>query len=123
MTVLRSMRALRAFVCAAALLQAGGAWAHAHLQKQAPAANSLQEAPEQIRLEFSEPLEGALSRIEVVNASGAVISAARTSLDPASPKVLLLPLTALPAGSYTVNWNVVSVDGHRTRGSYRFTVK
>jgi methionine-rich copper-binding protein CopC len=29
----------------------------------------------------------------------------------------------LQAGSYQVNWHVLSVDGHKTAGSYRFSVK
>jgi len=31
--------------------------------------------------------------------------------------------TPLAAGDYQVNWHVLSVDGHKTQGSYRFSVK
>jgi methionine-rich copper-binding protein CopC len=30
---------------------------------------------------------------------------------------------ALKAGTYQVDWHVVSVDGHKTKGSYHFSVK
>ena len=29
----------------------------------------------------------------------------------------------LVTGTYGVDWHVVSVDGHKTKGSYRFSVK
>jgi methionine-rich copper-binding protein CopC len=29
----------------------------------------------------------------------------------------------LPPGEYTVAWHVVSVDGHKTKGQYTFSVK
>ncbi|MDU5691430.1 MAG: copper resistance protein CopC, partial [Citrobacter freundii] len=29
----------------------------------------------------------------------------------------------LEAGKYTVDWHVVSVDGHKTKGQYTFSVK
>ena len=35
-----------------------------------------------------------------------------------------LPLAeTLPPGEYTVAWHVVSVDGHKTKGQYTFSVK
>jgi len=37
---------------------------------------------------------------------------------------LIAPIEqALTPGEYTVEWHVVSVDGHKTQGSYRFSVK
>ena len=37
---------------------------------------------------------------------------------------MIVPMVApLTPGSYTVKWHVVSVDGHKTEGSYRFSVK
>ncbi|MCD4599315.1 copper resistance protein CopC, partial [Proteus mirabilis] len=29
----------------------------------------------------------------------------------------------LAEGNYSVDWSVVSVDGHKTKGSYQFSVK
>ena len=35
-----------------------------------------------------------------------------------------VPLTqTLTPGLYTVEWHVVSVDGHKTKGQYQFSVK
>ena len=37
---------------------------------------------------------------------------------------LIIPLAqTLEAGKYTVDWHVVSVDGHKTKGQYTFSVK
>ena len=37
---------------------------------------------------------------------------------------MLVPLEqTLQPGNYTVDWHVVSVDGHKTRGTYTFSVK
>jgi len=39
-------------------------------------------------------------------------------------KQLIVPLQdPLPAGTYTVTWNVVSVDTHRVNGTYSFKVE
>ena len=41
-----------------------------------------------------------------------------------NPAEVTLPLAeALPPGEYTVAWHVVSVDGHKTKGQYTFSVK
>ncbi len=114
---------LRAGAAAIALLYAATAWSHSHLQKQSPAADSAQAAPQEVRLEFSEPLEGALCKIEVTDGAGKPVTASKATVDATAPRVLQLPLGKLDAGSYKVDWNVVSTDGHRSKGSYRFTVK
>jgi methionine-rich copper-binding protein CopC len=35
---------------------------------------------------------------------------------------LQIPLKPLPPGTYKVNWHVLSVDIHKTQGSYSFSV-
>ncbi len=37
-------------------------------------------------------------------------------------RTLSVPLKPLAPGNYTVRWAVVAEDGHRTEGSYTFTV-
>jgi len=36
--------------------------------------------------------------------------------------VMQVPLKAIGAGAYRLNWRVLSVDTHRTRGSFSFKV-
>ncbi len=39
-------------------------------------------------------------------------------------KVLAVPVSVpLGSGTYIVEWHVLSTDGHKTNGSYTFTVK
>ena len=103
------------------------ALAHAHLKSQLPAEGAAIEqaqAPKVITLDFSEGIELAFSKIKVTNSDGKEITVGKLTLDPVNYTKLLLPLESdLSEGDYLVNWNVVSVDGHKTKGSYQFSVK
>ncbi len=39
------------------------------------------------------------------------------------PDIMTTQTPALPAGDYTIRWQVLAVDGHITRGDVPFTVK
>jgi len=111
-------------VIGALLAGVAAARAHALLIGATPAENSqLAQAPAQIELFFSEPLESALSTIEVFDEAGARRDIDGTRLDPADPTRLTVSLRALPAGQYSVVWRVASTtDGHVTEGGYAFSV-
>lgn len=98
--------------------------AHANLLRAEPAPNSVHaDAPDQVTLWFSEPLEPSASNIELLDANGAVISVTQASVDPTDPTVMRLALPALQPGVYTVSWRALSaVDGHLTRGVFPFVV-
>jgi hypothetical protein len=107
-----------------AALLASSVWAHALLQKSEPARRAmLSRAPAQVRLWFSERLEPAFCSLSVHDPAGRPVTeeAARVSVE--DPKLLELRLPALGAGTYTVRYKVLSVDGHTVKASYRFTVK
>ena len=70
---------------------------------------------------FTEKLEPAFSTAEVRNAQGAVQSG-KAQVDGSDRTELRVPLKALPPGTYLVSWRVLSVDTHRTQGTFRFTV-
>lgn len=99
-----------------------GAWAHAHVVSSDPAAQTSVEAPKTVRVTFDSTLEGALSKLRVVDAQGKAVTHAKGELD-ASRKTLTLSLPTLAAGHYQVNWVAVASDGHRTQGSIKFSVK
>jgi methionine-rich copper-binding protein CopC len=44
-------------------------------------------------------------------------------VDAADRKQLVVPVRPLPPGRYKVDWKVLSVDTHRTEGSFAFEVK
>jgi methionine-rich copper-binding protein CopC len=68
---------------------------------------------------FSQRLEPALSSIAVRNAAGQRVDAGKPQIN---GNVMRVPLKALGPGSYKVEWRVLSVDTHRTRGSFTFRV-
>jgi methionine-rich copper-binding protein CopC len=96
------------------------AMAHAFLEHASPAAGDVVAAPKELTLSFSEPLTPAFSGVTVSDASGQNMEAAAPAINGAAMRVALKPLKP---GSYSVAWHAVSVDTHRTEGSYKFTVK
>lgn len=114
----------RLFAGIAALCVASAAHAHAFLEQADPKVGSVvQAAPAEVRLRFDEALEGAFSSIQVLDANGRPVDAARAQVDRAKPQVLRLALPHLAPGSYVVKWRAVSVDTHASEGRYAFTVR
>ncbi|WP_313686334.1 copper homeostasis periplasmic binding protein CopC [Pantoea sp.] len=101
------------------------ALAHAHLKTPVPADKSTVEtSPQALTLTFTEDVEPAFSGVEIRNAQNQVVPADKATLNDKQHDQLIVPLSQpLPAGSYQVSWHVLSVDGHKTKGSYTFSVK
>lgn len=118
---LKSILMLAAACCSLAL--AGDALAHAHPKSMTPAADSTVAAPAEISMRFTEGLEAAFSSLAVQDAAGHAVADGKAELDGDTHTVLRLALPPLAPGVYTVKWVAVARDGHRTSGSYRFTVK
>lgn len=96
------------------------AFAHAELLSAAPAADSTVSAPTELRLEFSEELEPAFSKLVLKGSDEQEL--ATGSVDPENATVLLLPLDEpLIDGTYTIEWTAASKDGHKTTGTLVFT--
>ncbi|MBK5142861.1 copper homeostasis periplasmic binding protein CopC [Budviciaceae bacterium BWR-B9] len=106
-------------------LASPSALAHAHLKQQTPAAEStLTTSPKEISLTYSEGVEVKFSKIELLGPNDKVIPTDELLLDTTNSSRLIAPLkVSLSTGQYTVNWHVVSVDGHNTKGSFKFVVK
>jgi methionine-rich copper-binding protein CopC len=105
-------------------LQAAPALAHAQLVEASPrVGNSVPSSPSEIRLTFSEGVEPRLSGIEVTDETGRRVRTGPANTAAGNPAVLVVRLSApLPPGTYRVTWHVVSVDTHRTQGSFSFQV-
>jgi copper transport protein len=118
-------RATVLFVVLVTIMVTGsrGAGAHAALESSLPAANGLvRNSPEQIVLNFNEPLDTATTAIALVDAAGRELQVGDFAYFN-SNRTVTAPLADLPPGSYTVFWaNVSRVDGHRITGSFPFTV-
>lgn len=100
------------------------ALAHAHLKVQTPAADAtVSSAPKVLTLNFSEGIEPNFSGVKVIGPDNAVVKTGKLDLDPSNNTQVNVPIESeLAAGKYQVSWHVVSVDGHKTKGQYSFTV-
>ncbi|KTC43430.1 hypothetical protein AO269_25415 [Pseudomonas putida] len=99
------------------------AMAHAHLTHPVPAADASVAAPAQVSLGFSEAIEVGFSKVTLTTAGGEPVALQALASAVDDRKTLVVkPAAPLTAGQYTVHWQVVSVDTHKSAGEYRFTV-
>jgi methionine-rich copper-binding protein CopC len=115
---------IRLYITLFALLASCGlVEAHAMLDRTSPAVGSTMTAPPRaVTLTFTEKIEPAFSSVRVEDASGARVDRGKPQTDRGSRNVLRVNLKALGPGSYKVVWKVLSVDTHRTEGSFNFQV-
>ncbi len=111
----------------ASLTAASNAMAHAHLESQLPAASSTVSSPKELRLHFSEGVEEKFTKVSITSTTPGgktlVEPVPGIATVPADKKTLIVTPTApLAAGDYKVEWHAVSVDTHKSEGSYTFTV-
>jgi methionine-rich copper-binding protein CopC len=105
----------------ALLLSAPAASAHADLLEATPADGEvLQAAPDMVVLTFNDVLATYGLGLQVLDADGKSVGATSPT---ASGRELRAQLpSSLPDGAYTVQWRVVSADGHPVSGEYAFGV-
>src|ERR1700719_1430019 len=112
----------RIFVLCLLLLGLGGGGAHAHAMLASaspPVGGSVGAAPRQITLSFTQGLEPAFSSVQVTDSKGARVDAGKAQV---SGSTMTVGLKALSPGTYRVHWHVLSVDTHKTEGSFSFRV-
>ena len=106
----------------ASLLGASAAFAHAHLKSAEPAADSKVAAPKDLRLTFSEGVEATFTKVSL-SKDGTEIAIKGLETPDADKKTLVVtPAAALANGTYKVEWHAVSVDTHKSEGTYSFKV-
>jgi methionine-rich copper-binding protein CopC len=94
--------------------------AHAFLDHANPrVGNTVATAPREVTLWFTQNLEPAFSTMTVTDSSGQRVEAGKPSI---SGNVMRVPLRAVKAGTYRVAWHVLSVDTHKTEGTFTFRV-
>jgi copper resistance protein C len=94
--------------------------AHAFLDHADPRVGSTVPSPSALTLQFTESIEPAFCRVEVVGPAGNIEIG---PIEHPGPAMLRVALPPLPPGDYTVQWAVVSVDTHPTGGRFTFSVK
>jgi len=109
-------------VLAVGFLRAPPAFAHAFLDHAEPRVGSTANPSlAAVTLTFTEPVEPAFCRVELLDASGKRVETGAP--EHPKPDVLRVTIPPLAAGSYKVHWAVVSVDTHPTEGTFAFSVK
>lgn len=103
----------------------GAAQAHAHLKKSVPpAGGTVATGPSEVRLQFNEAVEPSFSKISIELKGGKPVASEPPASDPADKTTLIAKLAQpLQAGSYKVNWQAVSADTHKVKGSFTFQVR
>jgi copper resistance protein C len=114
------MRIFAIFIALSLLLGLpAAAEAHAFLASaEPPVGSTVARAPSVITLHFTEELEPKFSGAEVTDAAGKRVDRGSS----ASGTVMRIRLKSLPPGGYHVSWHALSVDTHKTQGSFSFTV-
>jgi len=116
---------MRSFIAALSwlllIVSAPVAHAHASLLHTSPSAGStLNAAPQEVALTFTDTLEAAFSKLTVTDANGNEVSQGKAQVN---SNVIRVGLKPLSAGIYKVNWRAASTDTHKTEGHFTFSVK
>ncbi|MEA2835206.1 MAG: copper resistance protein [Methylobacteriaceae bacterium] len=117
------MKAIRKSLFTAALVVTSAAAAHAHAQLESAnprVGSTVSAAPSVLTLNFSEGVEPAFSTVQVTDAAGRRVDSGKPSVNGRQVQV---PLRSLAPGQYNVRWRVLSVDTHKTEGSFGFEVR
>jgi methionine-rich copper-binding protein CopC len=122
MTHTRHFSVLTAGATLLCLVLASVAAAHAKLVSSTPAADAAVSSPKMIQIHFNEAVESKMSSLKLAAADGTPV-AIMSMNDPKDPTTLsIMPNVALAAGKYTVSWSAVTDDGHKTKGTFSFSV-
>jgi copper resistance protein C len=96
--------------------------AHAVLLASTPAAHATVNGSKfTAHLKFNSRIDGAHSRLYLVDAAGKVQTLTLTPQD--TPDTLKAESIKVSAGTYTLRWQALASDGHITRGEIPFVVQ
>ncbi len=114
------------FLISAILLFPINASAHSGLLSANPAANvEITTMPAEIELTFTEELmtigEESVNTISLIDPNGAQIALEKIQVEGAL-LTAMIPESEYASGSYTVNYKIVSADGHKLSESYSFSL-
>ena len=115
------MRMLVFAISALLMFTAGtAAKAHAFLDHAEPrVGNKVASPPHAVTLWFTQKLEPAFSSVTVTNAAGQRVDVGKPRF---SGNQMSVSLRGGGTGTYHVSWHVLSVDTHKTEGSFTFQV-
>lgn len=120
MTAFRRLCGWLVAACAALLLLAGVASAHAYPITTSPAIGGVvQTSPTKVSITYDESVT--VPALGVYDAAGKRVSST-TVTHPKGPTIVVAIPTKLPRGTYTVAWRVTSADTHVVHGVFTFSV-
>jgi len=116
------MRRSFAFLLTALLLVPTAARAHAILLEATPAPNATVAGPAlEVVLKFNSRIDGKRCRVSIVMPDRSTKVLPNDAASP--PDTLKAKGEGFAPGSYRLKWQVLSSDGHITRGEHPFSVK
>ncbi|MBY7145065.1 copper resistance protein CopC [Virgibacillus sp. NKC19-3] len=97
--------------------------AHSSLLETVPEERVVTDSPpSSLKLRFNEPIEQDLANVTVYDWNANPVFTGQPDGDRERSELLEFSLPEMEEGTYTVNWSVVSLDGHPVSGSYIFAV-
>lgn len=110
-------------VAAIALTAVPSAFAHAILQESTPTNGAVvRRSPAVVELRFNESVETAFGSIRVYDCAGKRVDAGKITRP--NERSVSVPIGgALPRGTYTATWRVISADAHPVAGAFTFSVQ
>ncbi|KAA9107508.1 copper resistance CopC family protein [Microbacterium rhizomatis] len=114
--------AVAGFALAIAAVALGGSAASAHdsLVDATPAEGQSVATLDEVRMEFSGDLLGADEGADIIQVVGADGTHYETGCAAVAGPVITVPVALGGAGTYTVQWRIVSSDGHPVAQAYTF---
>ena len=96
--------------------------AHAILKESSPAANATVTGPDvPIKLKYNSRVDATRSKVQLLRPDSTVSDLPLEKQT--APDTLAAKATGLTPGEYKIQWQVLSPDGHITRGIVPFAVK
>lgn len=96
--------------------------AHATLEKSVPMENGVvKNHPEEVQLEFNEPVNSKYSSITIFNDDGKELDEVKPTTSGWS-KTLTFPGDDIGEGTHRIQWTAISADGHEVSDSFDFSV-
>jgi len=110
-------------VAVIALTAVPSAFAHAILQESTPTNGAVvRHSPAAVELRFNESVETAFGSIRVYDCTGKRVDAGKITRP--NDRSVSVPIGgALPRGTYTATWRVISADSHPIAGAFTFSVQ
>ncbi|WP_449354858.1 copper resistance CopC/CopD family protein [Virgibacillus natechei] len=104
-------------------LQASTVEAHSSLVETVPEERIVIDTPpSSLKLRFNEPVEQDLANVTIYDWNANPVFTGQPDGERERSELLEFSLPEMEEGTYTVNWSVVSLDGHPVSGSYTFAV-